>query len=94
MSDERDPIDQMRDDWRTVAKHRRACGHWTESDEDEIAKEVKAAVAAGNPADGVLVCWRLWLANEAEEIRRWSSRVRDVEARIRAETESLRKLAA
>ena len=94
MSEQIEPMDQMREDWRTVARHRRACGDWTEADEVEIGAEVKAAVAAGNGADGLLVCWRMYLATEAEEIRRWSARVRDVEARIKAEAKAMRKKAA
>ena len=91
MSIESASLDRMRDDWKTVAKHRRATGDWTESDEVEIAREVKAAVAAGAVDDGLLACWRLWLAGEAEEIRRWSARVRDVEARIKAEAVAARE---
>lgn len=90
MTDEVKPIDRMREDWKTVARHRIATGDWTTADKDEIAAEVAAAVAAGGDQDSLLVCWQIWLANEAEEIRRWSSRVRDVEARIKAEASARR----
>ncbi len=89
MTDLLDPVDQLREDFRTVVADRKRCGLWSGADEAEIGALIKAAVE-GTDA-GLLECWARWLATEAEEIRRWQAHVREVEARMRAVARAERK---
>ncbi len=84
MTDLQDPIDTLRDDFRTVVAERKANGYWTDADEVEVGRLIKAAIDGRADDAGLLECWARWLASEAEEIRRWKAHVRDVEARMRA----------
>lgn len=90
MTDQTEPIDRMREDFVEVVRDRRANGLWTADDETEIGNLIKAAVQGASGDMSLLECWQRWLAREAEEIRQWRSRVRDVEKRIHAEAKAAR----
>lgn len=93
MTDQIEPIDALREDFRDVVRHRRENGLWTDSDEVEIRRLIKSAIAGRKDDASLLECWANWLHREAEVIRRWRARVREVEARIHAEAAE-RRLAA
>ena len=86
-----DPIDRLRDDFRTVVAERKACGHWTDADEVDVGRLIKAAIDGRDQDAGLLECWARWLSGEAEVIRRWQAHVRDVEARMRAQAAAERQ---
>ncbi len=70
MTDIDDPIDRMREDFRTVVADRKRCGYWADGDEVEAGSLVKAAIDAKDADMGLVECWANWLAKEAEQIRR------------------------
>lgn len=94
MADDDGMIDRMRDDFRTVVEDRKANGLWSRSDEIEVNNLIKEAIAGKERDHGLLECWSRWLAVEAEEIRRWKARVRELEAKIQSDLEQARKQAA
>lgn len=73
MTDQTEPMDRMREDYRVVVRHRRAKGLWTAADEAEAHELIREAVEGAGSDRGMrelLECWRAWLAQEAEIIRR------------------------
>lgn len=83
MTDQAEPIDRLREDFREVVRDRKAKGQWTDDDEAEVGRLIKSIID-GRGEVGLLECWAAWLSTEAEQIRQWRSRVRDVEARMHA----------
>lgn len=74
-------LDEMRENWRTVAAFKRGSGEWSAMDEQEFGEEVREALRH----DETAAYWAVWLQREAEWIRRFTAMVRAAEARIRAE---------
>jgi len=74
-------LDEMRENWRTVAAFKRGSGEWSVEDEREFGEAAKLALQH----DEAAAYWAAWLQREAEWIRRFTAMVRAAEARIRAE---------
>lgn len=71
-------IEQMRADFADAASWE----GWSEADKAEIGAVIREAIAANDVE--ALAYWSRELARGAEEWRRFRSRVREAEARIRA----------
>lgn len=74
-------LDEMRNNWRTVAAFKRSTSEWSIEDEQEFGETVRVALQH----DETAAYWAAWLRREAEWIRRFTAMVRAAEARIRAE---------
>lgn len=76
-----DIIAKMRTDWAVVAKDRRECGEWTETDEAEIGEAVKSAVTAGHSEQTIL--WARWLSDLAASTVALKAVILGIDTRIR-----------
>jgi hypothetical protein len=74
-------ITKMRADWTIVAQDRRACGEWTETDEQDIGEAVKAAVASGQQEQ--IILWSRWLGDLSASTIALKAIILGIDTRIR-----------
>lgn len=84
-------LNTMRADYVLVRRWWKDADGWTEAELAEADRGIKAVVARNDTE--LIACWASWLAGLAEEIRRFESRVRAAEGRMRQQAAAERRAA-